>query len=442
MLHRRSIRGLRFSYVRRAVPIMFIAVLAPILHMGLNQLLSATLRWILHVVAERLSPRTMSKSGIKALTGFSRFCIKTPLFPFSICSQDSLPKYPLLEIRSLHQSSGHLRNCYQTPTIMSQFYHAKTGEALKIPVPDPTPVLSFSSVTIPFEGRPVSLTARVNVPTAGSNLPVIVLSHGLGRTNYISSQLGYTPLSEFYAARGFVVVQPTHLDSAFLGIPMEELSFEARWEARPADVSRIIDELDLIEGAVPTLAGRMDKTKIGVVGHSFGAIITALLLGAKNVDPRNGKVVQVPDGRITAGITLAGAGKGGDALNESGQKVLPFYNPDFSTMTTPALVVVGEKDEPHFATATPAWYRTPFEESPGNGNAALLEVSGGKHCLGGVGTWDAVETGDEESPERLGVVQRMTWAYMKWQLCGEKKVWEDAVKALGDLPQLGKVEMR
>ncbi|WP_158277981.1 hypothetical protein [Caulobacter endophyticus] len=41
----------------------------------------------------------------------------------------------------------------------------------------------------------------------------MLLSHGHGPSNYIPSKDGYGPLVNFYAERGFVVIQPTHLNS-------------------------------------------------------------------------------------------------------------------------------------------------------------------------------------------------------------------------------------
>ena len=56
--------------------------------------------------------------------------------------------------------------------------------------------------------RPVPLEVRVSAPAAGTNLPVVVFSHGNGW-----NLDGYSPLTAFWASHGFVVIQPTHLDS-------------------------------------------------------------------------------------------------------------------------------------------------------------------------------------------------------------------------------------
>ncbi len=44
----------------------------------------------------------------------------------------------------------------------------------------PTPVLSVSPVVLPAPGRAVDLEVRVSAPVTGSDLPLILLSHGQG----------------------------------------------------------------------------------------------------------------------------------------------------------------------------------------------------------------------------------------------------------------------
>src|SRR5689334_19230422 len=80
------------------------------------------------------------------------------------------------------------------------------------------PTLSFLPVVVPSPDRAVDLAVRVTAPATGEQLPIILLAHGHGPSNYVSSYYGYGPLAEYYAAHGFVVIQPTFLDSAMLGL--------------------------------------------------------------------------------------------------------------------------------------------------------------------------------------------------------------------------------
>jgi predicted dienelactone hydrolase len=318
-------------------------------------------------------------------------------------------------------------------------YHALIGAAADIPINSPKPVISFSPVVLPASGRLVDLQLRVTVPSTGDALPIILLSHGHGRSNSLSSLEGYVPLYEFWAAHGFAVLQPTHLSSAFLGLKAPK-GQELFWQERAIDMVRILDNLDAVEAAVPGLKGRLDRTRVAIAGHSAGALTTAMLLGASNTDPRDGSSWYKPETRIKAGVVLAGVGNGGEDISENGKTLLPFYGGDFSTMATPALIVYGDEDvNPHLTSRGSDWHADPYTLAPGSKDMLILK--GAKHGLGGISGWDAGETLDE-SPERLAVVQRMTWAYLRSQLYKGDGAWAEARKAFEGLGEQGKVESK
>ncbi len=56
----------------------------------------------------------------------------------------------------------------------------------------PDPVVSVSPVVLPVSGRAVDLQVRVTAPAAGDGLPVVLLSHGHGYSNHLSSLDGWT----------------------------------------------------------------------------------------------------------------------------------------------------------------------------------------------------------------------------------------------------------
>ncbi|MDJ0930335.1 hypothetical protein [Breoghania sp.] len=97
------------------------------------------------------------------------------------------------------------------------------GEEGNFPVNQSMPFVSYTSVTFDVPDRPMPLGVKVSMPVTGANLPIILLSHGHGETNYASSLHGYGLLADFWAAHGFVVIQPTHLDSKVLGLRSSEL---------------------------------------------------------------------------------------------------------------------------------------------------------------------------------------------------------------------------
>ena len=177
----------------------------------------------------------------------------------------------------------------------------------------PAPVLSFGPIVLPSPGRAVDLQVRVSAPATGSELPVILLSHGHGPSNNLSSLNGYRPLASYWAAHGFVVIQPTHLDSATLGLrDSGDPEAPLYWRSRAEDMRRILDQLDVIEAAVPQLPGRLDRSRVAVAGHSMGGHTASLLLGARLTDPRDGTEVNLAEPRIRAGVLLAAPGRGGD----------------------------------------------------------------------------------------------------------------------------------
>ena len=317
--------------------------------------------------------------------------------------------------------------------------HAAIGRAAALPVGAPVAVVSVSPVMLPVPGRAVDLQMRVSAPVTGRDLPVILLSHGQGRSNHLSSLNGYGPLAHFWAAHGFVVLQPTHLSSRSLNLDPSTPGAPMFWRSRVEDMKHILDQLDAVEASVPGIAGRLDRSRVAVVGHSMGAHTAGMLLGAQLTD-EDGTRVDLREPRIKAGVLLTPPGEGGADLSPFGASLSFFRHPSFAEMTTPTLVVVGENDlSPHLTTRGADWHADPYRLSAGP--KCLLTIAGGEHLLGGISGYDAGETTDE-SPERVATVQRLTWAYLRSVLYPEDRAWPAACDALGGLSALGSVECR
>ncbi|MFF0306965.1 alpha/beta hydrolase family protein [Streptosporangium sp. NPDC004379] len=306
----------------------------------------------------------------------------------------------------------------------------------------PTPVLSVGPVTLPAPDRAVDLRLRVSAPLTGDELPIILLSHGQGPSNNLSSLNGYAPLVDHWAANGFVVIQPTHLSSRTLSLDPGHPEAPLYWRSRAEDMKRILDRLDEIEAAVPHLSGRLDRGRVAVAGHSMGAHTASLLLGMRLTDPLDGTEADLAEPRIGAGVLLAGPGRGGDALSDVAAANYPvFLNPDFSTMTTPTLVVAGDRDaSPHLTVLGPEWHTDPYHLSPGP--KSLLTVFGAEHGLGGISGYDVAETTDE-NPGRVAAVAGLTAAYLRSRLHPGDPAWQAACDALAAGPEpVGRVESK
>ncbi|MBN6042209.1 alpha/beta fold hydrolase [Amycolatopsis sp. 195334CR] len=293
-----------------------------------------------------------------------------------------------------------------------------------------TPVVSVGPLVLEAPGRGEDLRVRVSAPVTGNDLPIIVFSHGYG-----SSLHGYGPLVDHWAAHGFAVVQPTHLDSRTVGLTPDDPRSSRLWRFRVEDLKHVLDHLDALEAAVPGLGGRLDRDRIAAAGHSFGGQSAGNLLGLRVLDPVG---ADLSDPRVKAGVLLATAGTGGADLSPLAAERFPFMNPDFTQMSTPALIVAGDLDDSPLSVRGPEWLTDPYFLSPGE--KSLLTVFGGEHSLGGIAGYEVRETTDEH-PARVAMIQRVTTAYLRHALGIEGESWAAAREALSS-SELGKLESK
>jgi len=162
-------------------------------------------------------------------------------------------------------------------------------------------------LTVKDLGRQRDIPIRIHLPQAMQAAPVVLFSHGLGGSREGSGYLG-----KHWAARGYVSVFLQHpgSDTAVwkdeaTGHRMQtmcEAASAQNFLLRVKDVPAVLDQLDhwnKTDGHV--LAGRLDLRKIGMSGHSFGAMTTQAVSGQKT---ERGKA-WFTDTRIAAAVIMS-----------------------------------------------------------------------------------------------------------------------------------------
>jgi dienelactone hydrolase len=287
------------------------------------------------------------------------------------------------------------------------------------------PVISVAPITLATPDRGQDLQIRVSAPTTGRNLPVVVFSHGMTLT-----MDDYAPLAGYWAARGFVVIQPTHLDS--LGLSPDDPRTPHIWRIRTDDLIHVLDQLDTVEAAVPGLAGRIDRDRIAVAGHSWGAQTASTLAGARVLDSEGVPGDSLADSRVSAAVLLCLPGSGGTDLSPLAAQYFPFMNPDFTEMKTPSLIIAGDHDDSPLTVRDADWFADGHRLSPGATD--LLTLFGAEHGLGGIHGYLDTRTTDEH-PARVALVQQATLGYLRTALGLDDSAWpavRDALAATGD----------
>lgn len=314
------------------------------------------------------------------------------------------------------------------------------SEKTILKVANKLPVFSYHPVTMQVEGRPVDLQMKVSAPASGNDLPVIILSHGHGRSNFLSSLHGYAPLVDFLASQGFVVIQPTHLNSKTLALPIgaEGITF---WKSRPKDIQFILDNLERIISEVPGLVERVNSSNVAAVGHSLGGHTVAMLAGMEVTDQVTGEKVNFAEPRLKANVMIGLPG-GAEGLNETGRRLFgnPISGTDFSTMTLPALVINGDRDKNPSFSDLDNWRADAYYQSPAP--KSLLTLFDAEHIFGGISGYDVSETTDE-NPDRVTFLSMCIIAYLRSAFDDNDTSWKEVQQELQNSPDAkGSIETK
>lgn len=266
----------------------------------------------------------------------------------------------------------------------------------------PFTVQTADDISIQDKERKKELHAKVYYPKGDGLFPVIVFSHGFG-----ADKDAFAPIGKHWASHGYVSIHPQHADGgsvdrlrnkkandkedeanaeakAAAGLDREKLRERLKQGGgfqgiggspdqianRVRDVTAVIDGLDQVEGKVPELKGKLDREKIGVSGHSYGACVS-MLIGGATIDV-DGKAKSFADPRVKCIVPISAAGSGEYGLTKESWKAF----------NRPALYVTGTKDvRPGHEFA---WRKEPFDLSP-EGDKYLLIVDGANHVSFGGG---------------------------------------------------------
>lgn len=219
--------------------------------------------------------------------------------------------------------------------------------------------------------RDRDVPVKIYLPTGDGPFPIVIHSHGLGGTREASSII-LTPLAQ----AGFVVVTlqhpgsdisirtPTALAEMAAGkVPVSGTAAVQRY----GDAQFAMRELARRNSADGPLKGKLNLKKVGMSGHSFGALGTLVALG-EAVPAAPPGAFRVPG--LVAGIVYSP----NKPRREPAQTA-------FKTIAVPMLHFTGTEDRtPMDAEATP-WERTiPFQNITGV-DQFLLVVNGGDHQL-------------------------------------------------------------
>ncbi len=236
-------------------------------------------------------------------------------------------------------------------------YHPDSG---------PHKVLTVERIVLHDAERNKDVPLKIYYPQGSGSFPVIIFSHGA-----FASKDSYWALGEYWASYGYVSIHPSHADSrkdsGYRGRLRQVMKDPEVWKNRPRDISFVIDSLAQIEQLAPELQGKLDRSRIGVGGHSYGAYTAEAIGGATVLMPGAQKPRSFGDKRVKAIVVLSPQGEGEMGLTAH----------SWDELRLPMLLMYGSRD---FGTQrrTPTWRSQPFYHSP-PGNKYDVELEGATH---------------------------------------------------------------
>ena len=220
------------------------------------------------------------------------------------------------------------------------------------------------------DSRDRQIPARIYYPlNKPDKSAVIIFSHGLG-----GSCKGYEYLGRYWAGCGFVSVHIQHKGSdedvwKNQKQPYKQMQKAANYtntKNRPLDVSFTIDSLEQLNISDEDIKGKLDLTKIGVAGHSFGSNTTMLISGQKVIILGFEKSFR--DERVKAAIAMS------SPVPDNKRLLKKIY----ADVNIPVFHMTGTNDNSPIGNTKAVDRRIPFDYS-NDADTYLLILTNGDH---------------------------------------------------------------
>ena len=258
-----------------------------------------------------------------------------------------------------------------------------------------------------------TLRLRVLQPSPHSGgdgpFPLVLFSHG-----FASDVDQYDALLTHWASHGYISIAPYHRDGGgslraiFNSIAIGKAGLIA---GRVADIALLLENLAALDEVMPGLAQRIDRGRIAVAGHSFGAFTAQQFAGARAIDPEDGSQIAAGEHSVRAVIAISPPGEMFGLINQQ----------SWRSMHKPMLATTGTWDvDGRFVTQ---WrqHALSFETAP-PGDKHLLVVEGADHYLGNL-----ICRTDRETPaqhDALRMIQAASTAFLNAHLRVHAEPWE------------------
>ena len=256
---------------------------------------------------------------------------------------------------------------------LTLFYPAaKRGSPTTYPHVTPQPPAGFPAKLV-FEG----IATRDSAPATGPKLPLILLSHGLGRWSTAMSGM-----AENLASKGYVVASIDHDDSGAMDPARRLQVFGTAYARRSADQRAAIAFLTGFAASKDPLGPRIDPQNIAVIGYSMGGY-GALATGGAGHDPKAPLSAQLPKGALDGVLEGVAPAPGVRALvliaPWGGLTPVRSFTPRaLAGLTMPSLWIMGDKDDVAGTTGI-QW----LHDNASASDRYLLVFANARHNLGG-----------------------------------------------------------